>query len=747
VLIKMRSKLFIVTSFVCLFMTIANSGVQAQVSSPQASPAPATPAPATPAPVDPFAYMEEVMGSRALDWVKAQNTVSTQLLTATTTYAADKAAVLSVLNNRDRIPDVSRRGNFFYNLLRDDQYKVGLWRRTTLDEYRKAKPQWEPILDLDALAKAENENWVWAGANCNVANHDQCLISLSRGGADARVTREFDLKTRQFVKDGFTLPEAKSRVVWVDANNLLVSTDFGANSLTKSGYPRIIKHWKRGTPLTQARTIYEGKVEDVSAFAYVERDPSYTRVYVGRSIDFYRSEQFLVDWAAFEKGADASSTALAQLTKIQIPEDAQLNPNGQWAFLEIKSDLKQKDKTFKSGSLLVSRYDALLAGKPEYQALFEPTPTSSLSDNGALDITKNAFLLTILENVTSRMEEWRFSNGQWTKRNIKTPTPGTLSAGALHDRFMQNDPLADAYVLTYTDFLTPNSVYLGKVGSDERELLKSNPVFFNSEGMRTEQRFAVSKDGTKVPYFVVYPKGYKAGGSAPTLLYGYGGFQVSMAPWYSGGWGRTWYERGGILVVANIRGGGEYGPTWHQSALLENKQRSYDDFIAVAQDLTKNGISRKEKLGIMGGSNGGLLVGAVMMQRPDLFGAVVCSVPLLDMRNYHKLLAGNSWMAEYGDPDKPEQWAFISKYSPYQNVKSDTKYPRVFFNTSTRDDRVHPGHARKMAALMMSHQRGPDQVLYYENIEGGHGGAANNEQRANLTALEMAFLWDTLGKN
>ncbi len=522
---------------------------------------------------------------------------------------------------------------------------------------------------------------------------------------------------------------------------MLVSTDFGEGSLTKSGYPRVIKHWKRGTPLAQAKTIYEGKVEDVSAFAYVERDPTLTRVFVGRSIDFYRSEQFLVDWASVQAASPP------KLTKILVPDDAQFSPNGQWAFLETKSDLKQGDKLFQSGSLLVTSYDALLAGKPHYQALFEPTKTSSLADRGALDLTRNAVLLTILENVTARMEEWRHQNGQWVKRSIKTPTPGALSASTLNDPFMANDPLAEAYLLSYTDFLTPNSLYLGKVGSDARELLKSNPVFFNSAGMRSEQRFAVSKDGTRIPYFVVYPKDYKAGGSSPTLLYGYGGFQVSMAPWYSGGWGRTWYERGGVLVVANIRGGGEYGPTWHQSAILENKQRSYDDFIAVAEDLSKSGIARKEKLGIMGGSNGGLLVGAVMMQRPDLFGAVVCSVPLLDMRNYHKLLAGNSWMAEYGDPDKPEQWAFISKYSPYQNVKAGTKYPRVFFNTSTRDDRVHPGHARKMAALMISQNRGPDQVLYYENIEGGHGGAANNAHRENLTALEWAFLWDTLVKN
>jgi len=325
---------------------------------------------------------------------------------------------------------------------------------------------------------------------------------------------------------------------------------------------------------------------------------------------------------------------------------------------------------------------------------------------------------------------------------VKAPFPGALGAVGMHDPFVKDDPLANHYSMSYLDFLTPASLYLGKAGSDERELLKRNPTFFDGTGMRTEQRFATSKDGTQVPYFVVYPKGAKTDGTNPTVLYGYGGFQISMTPFYSGGWGTTWLQRGGVFVVANIRGGGEFGPAWHQSAIKQNKQKSYDDFAAVAEDLIKAGITKPHHLGIMGGSNGGLLVGAVMLQRSELFGAVVCSVPLLDMQRYHKLLAGNSWMAEYGNPDKADEWAYISQYSPYHNVKKDVKYPKVLFATSTRDDRVHPGHARKMAARML--EQGHD-VLYYENMEGGHGGAANNEQLANLVALENTFLWMSLG--
>ena len=677
--------------------------------------------------IDPHLWLEEVQGDKALAWVRERNAVSTALLQAQPVFADNRAKVLGVLNNRDQIPSMSRRGEYFYNFWRDAKNPRGLWRRTVLEEYRKVLPKWDVLLDLDALGKAENENWVWGGSDCLAPDYNRCLISLSRGGADAKVTREFDIAKREFVKDGFNLPEAKSQLDWVDIHTVYVGTDFGPGSMTQSGYARIIKRWKRGTPISEAQLMYEGKESDVAAFASVDKTPNFERTVFGRSADFYNTEiNFLID---------------DKLVKIDKPSDASLSWQREWAFLLLKSDFKVAELTYKSGSLLAIKFDALLRGERSFEVLFEPTATRSLSRSGPTT-TRDFLLLNILDNVSGRIEELQYLGGKWQRREVKAPFPGALGAVGMHDPFVKDDPLANHYSMSYLDFLTPASLYLGKAGSDERELLKRNPTFFDGNGMRAEQRFATSKDGTQVPYFVVYPKGVKTDGTNPTVLYGYGGFQISMTPFYSGGWGTTWLQRGGVFVVANIRGGGEFGPNWHQSAVKQNKQKSYDDFAAVAEDLIKAGITKPQHLGIMGGSNGGLLVGAVMVQRPELFGAVVCSVPLLDMQRYHKLLAGNSWMAEYGNPDKADEWAYISQYSPYHNVKKGVKYPKVLFATSTRDDRVHPGHARKMAALML--EQGHD-VLYFENIEGGHGGAANNEQRANLVALENTFLWTSLG--
>ena len=677
--------------------------------------------------IDPHLWLEEVQGDKALAWVRERNAVSTALLQAQPVFADNRAKVLGVLNNRDQIPSMSRRGEYFYNFWRDEKNPRGLWRRTDLEEYRKVLPKWDVLLDLDALGKAENENWVWGGSDCLAPDYNRCLISLSRGGADAKVTREFDIAKREFVKDGFNLPEAKSQLDWVDIHTVYVGTDFGPGSMTQSGYARIIKRWKRGTPISEAQLVYEGKESDVAAFASVDKTPNFERTVFGRSADFYNTEiNFLID---------------DKLVKIDKPSDASLSWQREWAFLLLKSDFKVAELTYKSGSLLAIKFDALLRGERSFEVLFEPTATRSLSRSGPTT-TRDFLLLNILDNVSGRIEELQYLGGKWQRREVKAPFPGALGAVGMHDPFVKDDPLANHYSMSYLDFLTPASLYLGKAGSDERELLKRNPTFFDGNGMRAEQRFATSKDGTQVPYFVVYPKGVKTDGTNPTVLYGYGGFQISMTPFYSGGWGTTWLQRGGVFVVANIRGGGEFGPNWHQSAVKQNKQKSYDDFAAVAEDLIKAGITKPQHLGIMGGSNGGLLVGAVMVQRPELFGAVVCSVPLLDMQRYHKLLAGNSWMAEYGNPDKADEWAYISQYSPYHNVKKGVKYPKVLFATSTRDDRVHPGHARKMAALML--EQGHD-VLYFENIEGGHGGAANNEQRANLVALENTFLWTSLG--
>jgi prolyl oligopeptidase len=695
----------------------------AAMSQPTAS---APPASAASTNDDPYLWLEDVQGERALNWVRERNAASQKELTARPEYAPIRAQILEVLNSKDRIPYVGRRGNWLYNLWQDDAHKRGLWRRTTLADYRKPEPLWETVIDLDALGKAENENWVWGGANCFGPEYRRCMVSLSRGGADAKVVREFDVVAKAFVKDGFVLPEAKSSVDWIDENTVYVSTDFGPGSMTDSGYPRIVKRWKRGTPLSEAVTVFEGQKQDVAAGVSVDRSPGWERTLFVRSVDFYNSENFLLQGD--------------KLVKLDIPSDASASFMRDSMLLSLRSDFTVGEHTFPAGSLLVTDAAAYLKGERKLRPLFTPTKTRSLA---GYTTTRDHVIVDVLDNVASKLEQWHKRGSEFVFSAIKAPFPGTLGVNSLHDELIKDDPLANNYLVTYTDFLTPDSLFLASAGSDSRDLLKSRKPLFDARGMRVEQRFATSKDGTKVPYFIVWPQGTKADGENPTLLYGYGGFEVSLNPWYSGGVGRAWYQRGGVYVVANIRGGGEFGPMWHQSAVKEHKQRSYDDFIAVAEDLIAQKVTSPKHLGIQGGSNGGLLVGAVFTQRPDLFGAVVCQVPLLDMHRFSHLLAGASWMAEYGNPDVPAEWSYISTYSPYQNVQADRKYPRVLFTTSTRDDRVHPGHARKMVAKMLAQGHDP---LYYENIEGGHGGAADNEQRAHLQALEFSYLWEQLGR-
>ncbi len=679
---------------------------------------------------DSFLWLEDVLGDRALAWVRERNAATEGALLSRPGFAEREKAIREVLDSRDRIPAIRRIGGHVYNLWQDPANPRGLWRRTTLDEYRKPRPAWETVIDLDALGKAEGVNWVWAGANAHGPGYRRCLVQLSRGGADAKVVREFDLVDKAFVaadQGGFVLPEAKTNVDWADADTLWVGTDFGPGSLTASGYPRIVKRWKRGTPLSAATTAYEGRPEDVYAFVSVDDTPGFERTVFFRAPDFYSSELALLQ--------------AGRLVPLPKPNDANLRFWRRHVLMDLRSDWTHGGRRFPRGSLLVAEADAYLRGEAAWTALFTPTATRSMEE---MTTTRDHVIVNVLDNVASRLEEWRppaRAGSGWTRREVKAPFPGKLSVSPLHDPVLKDDPLAEHYLLGSADFLQPDALWLGRTGSDERDKLKSRPSFYDAEGMRVEQRFATSADGTRVPYFVIWPKGAKADGRNPTLLYGYGGFEVPLTPWYSGGIGRAWTSQGGVYVVANIRGGGEFGPAWHQAALLANKQKSYDDFAAVAEALIRDRVTSPAHLGIEGGSNGGLLVGAVMVQRPELFGAVVCQVPLLDMRRYHKLLAGASWMAEYGDPDKPEQWAFISRYSPYQNVKPTQKLPPVLFVTSTRDDRVHPGHARKMAARMLEQGH---RVWYWENIEGGHGGAADNAQRARMQAIEYAFLWQQL---
>jgi prolyl oligopeptidase len=688
--------------------------------------------PSTPPSEDRYLWLEDVQGERALAWVRERNAQARERLQAWPDFLPLRQRIREVLDSRDRIPAVRRRGEAFYNLWQDAANPRGLWRRTSLAEYRKARPAWETVLDVDALGKTEGVNWVWGGSNSFGPVHRRCMLKLSKGGADAAVQREFDTVTKRFVpasEGGFELPEAKSSFDWIDADSAYIGTDFGPGSMTDSGYPRVIKRWQRGQRWQDAVTVFEGQQSDVAAWASVDRTPGFERTLFGRSIDFYRTETFLL-----QDG---------QLRRIPKPDDAELAFWREWALVSLRSPWTVDGRIWPTGALLVCSASSLLEGKPSLSALFTPTATRSLQ---GYQITRSRLLLSVLDNVAGRVEEvWRGADASWQRREVATPFPGTVGIEALHDPLLKDDPLGEAWLLSYTDFLTPDTLSLAytgsQTGSDRFERLKARPSEFDATGMRTEQRFATSKDGTRIPYFVVWPKGAQADGRNPTLLYGYGGFEVSLQPWYSGVFGNAWTARGGVLVVANIRGGGEFGPAWHQAATQANKQRSYDDFAAVAEDLIRQRITSPAHLGMEGGSNGGLLVGAVMLQRPELFGAVVCSVPLLDMKRYHQLLAGASWMAEYGDPDQPEQWAWISRYSPYQNVRSGMKLPAVLFTTSTRDDRVHPGHARKMAARML--EQGHD-ATYYENIEGGHGGAADNAQRADLQALEFAFLWQRL---
>ncbi|MGH7888576.1 MAG: prolyl oligopeptidase family serine peptidase, partial [Candidatus Binatia bacterium] len=480
------------------------------------------------------------------------------------------------------------------------------------------------------------------------------------------------------------------------------------------GYPRVVKEWRRGTPISAAETLFEGKVEDVSVTVSVLHDHGRVYEFISRGLTFFTSELSLRRgdlWVKIDKPADA---------RVEIFMDQIL--------LRLRSDWTVGGKTYRAGSLLASNFEAYARGEREFTVLFEPSERKALASTST---TKNYLILNELDNVRSKVYALKRENGTWTRSVVETPS---LASARL--RGVDADE-SDDYFLTVTDFLTPSSLDFGTIGGAKPERLKSLPAFFGADGLAISQFEAISKDGTKVPYFLVGKKEIPLTGKNPTLLYGYGGFGISLLPNYSAGIGAAWLERGGVYVVANVRGGGEFGPTWHYAARKENRQRAFDDFIAVAEDLIARKITSPQHLGISGGSNGGLLVGVMLTQRPDLFKAVVCQVPLLDMRRYGKLLAGASWIDEYGDPDKTEEWNYIAKYSPYHNVFAEKKYPRALFTTSTRDDRVHPGHARKMFAKMKA--QGHD-VLYYENIEGGHGGAADNRQLAYMSALTYSFL-------
>ena len=663
---------------------------------------------------DPFLWLEEVDGADALAWVEERNAATLEAARATPEFEAIKARTLEILTSDDRIPYPSIRGEWLMNFWTDADNPRGLWRRTTEASYLSGDPEWETLLDIDALGEAEGINWAYKGSSCLPPAYTRCLVRLSRGGADAVETREFDTSSKQFVEDGFVLPESKGATAWVDANTLLVATDFGPGSMTESGYPRMVKRWTRGTPLTDAELVYTGAETDVGIWAgSFEAD--------GRIIPaIFHRFSFFDGYTVIEHEGE--------WVELEIPTDADAGFVGDQMTLYLRSDWEAGGETYPTGTLLGINASAFLRGSRDFDVIVQPGPRQTVE---GVSTTRNTILVSMLDEVQPQLWRYRHTGSAWAGDRVPAPELATVSVVSTSDT-------DDRFFFVSSGYLQPSTLSLADGDGSVQDVRQLEPQF-DASGLTVEQRHAISNDGTRVPYFIVRQEG--TSGPAPTLLYGYGGFEISLTPSYNALAGANWMAQGGVWVVANIRGGGEFGPAWHRSAQRENRQRAYDDFLAVAEHLIDSGVTTPEHLGMMGGSNGGLLIGAALTQRPDLFSAAVIQVPLLDMKRYHLLLAGASWMAEYGDPDVDSDWAFISQYSPYQNVDPDAQYPRTLITTTTRDDRVHPGHARKMAALMESYGH---EVVYFENTEGGHGSGVTPEQQATMYAVTYSYLWNQL---
>jgi len=671
---------------------------------------------------DDHLYLEEVLGDKALTEVKSWNKRTLDRLMADPRFEAMQAEALEILQSKDKIPYVSYRGGEVHNFWQDETHVRGIWRKSTLESYLSDNTNWETILDFDKLAKDEDKNWVYKGNSCLSPDYELCIVNLSDGGKDAVIRREFNTKTKTFVKDGFVTEESKGTMSWLDENHVVIGVDFGEGTMTDSGYPMFAKLWKRGTPLSEAIEIGRGEQADVGYWAGTfELDDGSRQIMNARSKTFYTSRY---DWIPQKDGQ------LQEAVALPIPEKVNMYGAFKDQFLV---QLNEDWRGHKSGDLVsFDIHDFMKDGKIDnVDVVFSPDEKSSMNGAGA---TKSKVLLSISRDVTSAAYAFDWDGENWTSEKLDFPANGTVNIGATNDK-------EDVAFISSESFLTPDTLWTFNTETNQKAVAKSLPSWFDADSMVSEQFFATSTDGTKVPYFVVRGKDTKMDGTNPTLLYGYGGFEISLNPSYSATRGKLWLERGGVYVLANIRGGGEYGPKWHQAGLKTERQRIYDDFISVGEDLVAKGITSPKHLGIEGGSNGGLLMGVMFTQRPDLFNAVICAVPLLDMMRYHKLLAGASWMGEYGDPDDAVEGKFLRSISPYHNVDPDADYPEVFFITSTKDDRVHPAHARKVAKRM--EDQGHD-FLYYENIDGGHSAAANLKESAKRLALQHTYLMQKL---
>jgi len=691
---------------------LAVSVALAACASSSSAPSPAAPAQAA----DPYLWLEEVEGERALAWVHEQNNRSLPVLEGDRRYQGLLNAALEVAESRDRLALGQVRGGYLYNFWQDPDHVRGIWRRARLDGYAANNPRWETVLDIDALARTENANWVYQGADCDPSGV-RCMISLSNGGLDASTDREFDLQTRQFVEGGFVVPEAKSNIGWLDRDTLLVATNWGEGTLTESGYPFILKAWRRGTPLSSATEIMRGERTDVSIGVATFEDESGDHIAIA------------VEGETFFETVYSLITVEGPV-RITLPRKSSIREFfNDRLIVTLEEAWTIGGRTYPTGSLLALPLSHATLPEPRIEVIFTPSERQSIEEVSA---TRDGLLVAGFDNVRGRLQRFTFANGAWHGEQIQLPPTGVvhISGASTSD--------ARAFA-TFEDFLTPSTLYA--LNGARARSVRSLPAQFDASPYVTEQFEATSADGTRVPYFVVRRRDLPMNGQNPTLLYAYGGFQLSQTPSYNAYIGRLWLDQGGTYVLANIRGGGEFGPAWHDAGLLTNRQRIYDDFYAVERDLVTRNITSPRRLGISGRSNGGLLMGVMLNQHPEMVHAAIIGSPLLDMLRYDQLLAGASWVGEYGSPNVPEQRAFLEQITPYQNLRPGQNFPTVFIYTSTKDDRVHPGHARKYGARLT--ELGVP-FLYYENTDGGHQANANLREAARRRTLEYMYLTQRL---
>lgn len=678
---------------------------------------------------DPYLWLEEIESERSLEWVHEQNAETFEDLRDHPLYGRLYDEAISILTSEDRLPDGDIIGNDFHNFWQDKEHVRGVWRKTSLDDLIAGAPDWQILLDVDELAETEGTNWIYKDVECVGGQSDRCLVELSIGGTDESVYREYSLNERAFVESGFYVPEAKSYVDWLDEDTLLVATDWGDGSLTHSGYPREVRQWSRGTPIFKSEFLYRADAADTLVAPVVFESGGKKNAFI---------QHYLADWNDNLYVPVVNGKALGRLA---IPLRVNLEGviDGR-AILNLQQDWPHTGTHYRRGDIV-----AYTLGEDRSELVYSPSATQAVTE---IDIGQASVYIELLDNVIGKILRLRRDDDQWQSETLALPQGGVALLAATSSG-------RDDLLVSFESSVQPTTLY--HVASDNAFVeIAALPPLYDATDVVIRQAFATSSDGQQVPYFVVGRDDVLRRGDAPTILYGYGGFLVPILPVYyedparpqhGALAGRMWMSRGGVLAIANLRGGGEFGPRWHQAALRDKRQRAYDDYFAIAEHLIETGVTSPDKLGALGRSNGGLLLGVALTQRPDLFAAMDIGVPLLDMQRYSKLLAGASWMGEYGNPDEPDDWDYIRRYSPYQNLVEGKDYPTVFFYTSTKDDRVHPGHARKMAAKL--DDMGYD-FYYYENVEGGHGGTANQQQLAMRTALEYAYfirmlmpsLWD-----